>query len=166
MENGLGDPIWFYWPVTVAAVAALHLRHLVRRRAFGSAAIGVLAAALPVLPLVLNMRVRCDSEGQDLGSLIGSGYVLGASLFLGIAWLAILSRLRLGAGDDRAPADRTTLWSAGVVALMAPVEAVFSFSSMEAYCTRNGGWPVWHLVTAFTVLAGGALAGLPVDRRD
>ena len=159
MENSVGDPVWFYWPVTVAVVAAIHVRHLVRRRAMWAVAAGVVAAALPVLPLMLNMRVRCDDEGLDVGSLLGSGYVLGASLFLRIAWLAVLNWLRLRAGDDRRAADRTTLWRAGVVALMVPVEAVFSFSSMEAYCTGNGGWPVWHLALAVAVLAAGALAG-------
>ena len=50
--------------------------------------------------------------------MIGSGWVLGASLFIGVGWLYILNRLQVRAGEDRADADRTTLWSLGVAVLV------------------------------------------------
>ena len=164
MYEPMSDAVWFYWPVTVAMVTAMNVRHLVRRRAFRSAALGVLAAALPVAPLMLNMRVRCGEDGQRLDDLVGSGYVLGASLFAVVGWLAILYWLRVRAGDERAAADRTTLWSAAVVAMGIPIEAVFSFSSMEGYCYGNGSERAAHLTVALVVLLAGAATGLARSR--
>lgn len=146
--------------MTVAVVAAMNVRHLVRRRAFTSAALGVLAAAFPVALLMVNMRVRCTEDGQNLNDLIGSGYVLGASIFAVVGWLAIRSWLRLRSGDERAAADRTTVWSAAVVVMGFPIEAVFSFSSMEGYCYGNGSERAAHLTIAVVVLVAGAATGL------
>ena len=160
----MSGAVWFYWPVTVAVVAAMNVRHLVRRRAFTSAALGVLAAALPVAPLMVNMRVRCTEDGRNLNDLIGSGYVLGASLFAVVGWLAVLSWLRILSGDERAAADRTTLWSAAVVVMGVPIEAVFSFSSMEGYCYGNGSERAAHLTVAVLVLVAGAATGLARGR--
>ena len=72
MYEPVTGAVWFYWPVTVAVVAAMNVRHLVRRRAFRSSVLGVLADALPVAPLMLNMRVRCGEDGQKLDDLVGS----------------------------------------------------------------------------------------------
>lgn len=156
----MGDALWFYWPVTIALITGLNVRPLVRRGATGSAAIAVLSAAILVVPLMLNIRVRCiDNDGQDLDALIGSGWVLGASLFIGVGWLFILNRLQVRAGEDRADADRTTLWSLGVAVLVAPIEALMSFSSMEAHCTGNGGFRTGHLALAAIVLVVGLVTG-------
>ena len=113
---------------------------------------GVLSASVLIVPLMLTMRVRCADDGQDLDALIGNGYVLGACLFVGVGWLAILHWLRVRAGDERAEADRTTLWSLGFIVLIAPIEAVMSFSSMEQHCTGNGGFRAAHLAVAVVVL--------------
>ncbi len=105
---------------------------------------------------MLTMRVRCTEDGQDLGALIGNGYVLGACLFVGVGWLGILNWLRVRAGQERAAADSTTLWSLGLIVLIAPIEAVMSFSSMEKHCTGNGGFRAAHLGLAVVVLVVGA----------
>ena len=99
-------------------------------------------------------------DGQNLNDLVGSGYVLGASLFAVVGWLAILSWLRLRSGDERAAADRTTLCSAAVVVMGIPIEAVFSFSSMEGYCYGNGSERAAHLTVAVLGLLAGAATGL------
>lgn len=105
---------------------------------------------------MFTIRVRCDGDGQDLDALIGDGYVLGACLLLAVGRLAILNWLRVRAGDERAEADRTTLWSVGFIVLITPIEAVMSFSSMEAHCTGNGGFRAAHLAVAVVVLVVGA----------
>ena len=151
----MGDVVWFYWPVTMALVTGLNVRPLVGRRATTSAAMGVLSAGVLIVPLMLTMRVRCADDGQDLDALLGNGYVLGACLLLAVGWLAILNWLRVRAGDERAEADRTTLWSVGFIVLIAPIEAVMSFSSMEAHCTGNGGFRAAHLAVAVVVLVVG-----------
>ena len=75
-----------------------------------------------------------------------------------------LSWLRVRAGDERAAADRTVLSSAAVVAIGIPIEAVFSFSSMEGYCYGKGSERVAHLTVAVLVLVAGANTGLLGER--
>lgn len=127
----------------------------------GDAGIGKTGSS--IVPLMLTMRVRCTEDGQDLGALIGNGYVLNACLFVGVGWLAILNWLRVRAGQERAAADSTTLWSLGLIVLIAPIEAVMSFSSMEQHCAGNGAFRAAHLALPVVVLVVGA-ATRPVER--
>jgi hypothetical protein len=43
--------------------------------------------------------------------------------------------------------------------LVPPIEALMSFSSMEAYCTGNGGFRTAHLAIAAMVLLVGLVTG-------
>ena len=159
MYDPFSETIWFYWPVTFALVAAMNLRHLARRRAFQSAALGLAAVVLPLVPRIPTMRIRCHEDGQSLDSLFGYGLLQGVSLFAFIAWLAVLAGLRVRAGDERAAADRTALWSAGVLFVGVPIEGVLSFSAMEGYCLGLDRWPAVHLAVAATVLLAGIATG-------
>ena len=57
--ESVGGPVWFFWPVTFAIVAAIAVHRLVRRRAWWSAVVAVLVTAVLVLPLTLAIPIRC-----------------------------------------------------------------------------------------------------------
>lgn len=66
----IGAQTWFYWPITVAVSATVTGVLLYRRAARNerpallSALGGVVALALPVVPLALATRARCNDTGQ------------------------------------------------------------------------------------------------------
>ena len=157
MENSFSDPVWFLWPVTFAFLAGIAVYRLLRRGAARSAALVVAALALPVLPLTFALPVYCgdDDAGLDLRPI-----PLAVGLLAIVAWLAIVFRLRIRAGDDREAADRSVLWSAAALVPLGFIELAASVLTRVAYCREGQNTSrIAHLLVAGGVLAVAALAG-------
>ena len=161
MYDSVSDPVWFFWPVTFAMVAAIAVHRLLRRRAWWSAVVAVVAVAVPVVPLIVAMPVVCSDDNAALDLRI---VAFGLGLLGIVAWLAILARLQARAGDTRADAERKVLWSgAGLVPGML-VEFVASAVTLAVRCGGTSEPVRAHLAVAvvvFTVGAGSALLRAP-----
>jgi hypothetical protein len=158
------DPLWFFWPVTFAIVAAIAVHRLLRRRAWWSAVVAVVSVAVPVLPLTLAIPIRCsdDDAVPDLRIV-----ALGLGLLGIIGWLAILARLQERAGDTRGEAERKVLWSGALLVPGMLVEYVASAITLAVRCTGTSEPVIAHLAIAavvFTVVAGSALLRGRVDQ--
>ena len=55
MIDSATNPVWFFWPVTFAIVAAIAVHRLLRRRAWWLAVVAVVSVAVPVLPLTTRV---------------------------------------------------------------------------------------------------------------
>ncbi len=156
MIDTVGDPVWFFWPVTFALVCAVTVHRLVQTREWGAAAFAVASVALPAVPLTLAIPVRC-SDGDavlDLGIP-----VLGLGLLGAVAWLAVLARLGERAGDTRTASDRRALISAIVLVPLMLVEYVASSITLAVRCNGTSEPMAWHLSVAAVVLVAGAATG-------
>ncbi len=157
------NPVWFFWPVTFAIVAAITVHRLLRRRAWWLAVVAVVSVTMPVLPLTLAIPIRCsdDDAVPDLRIV-----ALGLGLLGIVGWLAILARVQERAGDTRADAERKVLWSGALLVPGMLVEFVASAVTLAVRCTGTTEPLIAHLAVAgvvFTVVAG---AGLLRDRVD
>jgi hypothetical protein len=158
------DPVWFFWPVTFASVAAIAVHRLLRHRAWWLAVVAVVSVAVPILPLTLAIPIRCSDEDAvpDLRIV-----ALGLGLLGFVGWLAILSRLQERSGDTRADAERKVLWSGGLLVPGMLVEFVASAITLAVRCTGTSEPVIAHLGVAavvFTVVAGSALLRPRVDQ--
>ena len=157
MENSFDDPVWFLWPVTFAFFAGIAAGRLWRRGAPGSALGAVAALALPVVPLTFALPVSCgdDTAGVDLNPI-----ALGLGLLGIVAWLAIVYRLRVNAGDDRPRAERSVLWTAAALVPLGFSELIGSALTVSDYCMAGEHTAQYaHLAVAGVVLFLSALAG-------
>lgn len=157
MIDSATDPVWFFWPVTFAIVAAIAVQRLLRRRAWWLAVVAVVSVAVPILPLTLAIPIRCSDETAvpDLRIV-----ALGLGPLGIVGWLAILARLQERAGDTRADAERKVLWSGALLVLGMLVEFVASAITLAVRCTGTTEPVIAHLAVAgvvFTVVAGAAL---------
>ncbi len=163
MIDSVADPVWFFWPVTFAMVGAIAVHRLVRRRAWWSAVVAVVAVALPVVPLTLAIPIRCSDEDAvpDLRIV-----ALGLGLLGIVGWLAILARLQERAGATRADAERKVLWSAALLVPGMLVEYVASAITLAVRCNGTSEPMFAHLAVAATVFAVGAGSALLRVRVD
>ena len=166
------DVAWFYWPVTFAMAMGVAVGRLVRLRRGVSAGpsawvlLGVIAiasAALPVVPLWRGMSTQCDDGTQfhDFNlPLIFAGF--GGI----IAWLFILSKLYVAAGEEDHRVERATLvMFFGLVVGMA-LEFVASAVTIEVYCSGDRSWLVGQLAVAVALGLIAALAWSRGPARD
>jgi hypothetical protein len=158
------NPVWFFWPVTFASVAAIAVHRLLRRRAWWLAVVAVVSVAVPILPLTLAIPISCSDEDAvpDLRIV-----PLGLGLLGIVGWLAILARLQERAGDTRADAERKVLWSGALLVPGMLVEFVASAITLAVRCTGTSEPVIARLAVAavvFTVVAGSALLRPRVDQ--
>ncbi len=160
----IGAQTWFYWPVTVAVsatAAAAHLYYCAARNgrpARLSALGGIGALALPVVPLALATRARCNDAGQR--TFFEPNLIL---LCLGLAaWVAGLWGLYRFAGEIPEVATRSAAGLGVVTSIGFAVEFFVSQISLMTYCNGTAPWlRVAHLsVAAALALLGGLSAAL------
>jgi hypothetical protein len=156
--------IWFHWPVTFAAVAAIALFRLGRlggrngtpvRTTVARGALVVVSVSMVVVPLVIALPVHCDDDSHVLDLRVAG---LGIGLFAIVAWLFVLFRLFLAAGDTRADADRSIQRLSAVLLVGLPVEFAASGVTLEVACGGTDKPLVAHLTAATLVLALGVVA--------
>lgn len=158
------DVAWFYWPVTFAiamGVAVGRLVRLGRGVSAGSSArvimgvIAIASVALPIVPLWRGLSTECADGTQfhDFNlPLIFAGF---AGI---IAWLFILSKLYVAAGEEDHGVERATLvMFFGLVVGMA-LEFFASTITIEVYCSGDRSGLVGQLAVA--VALGLISAGL------
>jgi hypothetical protein len=161
----IGAQTWFYWPVTVAASAtatAAHLYYCAARNgrpARLSALGGVAALAIPVLPLALATRARCNDTGQRTffePSLILLSVAIGA-------WIACLWALYRFAGKVPESATRSTAAIGAATSVGFVVEFFASQISLMTYCNDTApGLRLVHLGVAVAIALLGALTATAV----
>jgi hypothetical protein len=164
MIDSATDPVWFFWPVTFAVVAAIAVHRLLRRRAWWAAVVAVVSVAVPVLPLMLAIPIRCSDDDAVLDLRI---VALGLGLLGIVGWLAILARLQERAGDTRSDAERKVLWSGALLVPGMLVEYVASAITLAVRCGGSSEPVIAHLAVAaavFTMIAGSGLLRGPVDQ--
>lgn len=164
MIGAASDPVWFFWPVTFAIVAALAVHHLLRRRAWWFVVLAVVSVGVHVLPLTLAIPIRC-SDGDAVPNLRIAA--LGLGLLGIVAWLAILARLQERAGDTRADAERRVLWSGALLVPGMVVEFAVSGITLAVSCSGTSEPVIAHLAVAavvFTVVGGSALLRPRLDQ--
>ncbi len=166
------DVAWFYWPVTFAiamGVAVGRLLRLGRGVSAGRSArvimgvIAIASVALPVVPLWRGMSTECADGTQfhDFNlPLIFAGF---AGI---IAWLFILSKLYLAAGEEDHRVERATLvMFFGLVVGMA-LEFVASTVTIEVSCSGDRSWLVGQLAVGVALGLIAALAWSRGPARD
>lgn len=167
------DLAWFYWPVTFAiamGVAVGRLVRLGRGLSSGSSAraplgaIAVASVGLPVVPLWLGISTQCD-DGTQFHDFNLAHIVVG---FAGIiAWLFILSKLYVAAGQENDEVERATLTMFfGLVVGMA-LELFASTITIEGYCSgaRSGLVGQLAVAVALGLIAAGAWSRGPTRDR-
>jgi len=132
------DLVWFSWPVTFSAAAAIAALRVAdpRRSAIPLAVLVVAAFGLSVVLFTAGLPVRCtdDFVGLDLNFLAAGG------LFAFVASLGALSRLYQHLGQTREQADKTILLLfLGVVAGAAVELWPSALSLAEACDGQNAG---------------------------
>ena len=167
------DLAWFYWPVTFAIAMGIAVGRLVRLGRGVSAgpsarvplgAIAIASVGLPVVPLWLGISTHCDDGTQfhDFNlALIVAGF---AGI---IAWLFILSKLYVAAGQEDDRVERATLTMFfGVVVGMA-LEFFASTITIEGYCSgaRSGLVGQLAVAVALGLIAAGAWSRGPARDR-
>ena len=148
----MANPVWFLWPVTFALVAGVTVHRLLRRRAPLAAVVAVVSVAIPVVPLIVAIPVRCSDEDAVLdlrfpALLVG---LLGV-----VAWLAILARL-----GEPAESDRRTVVNLVLLGVGLPVEFVASSVTLAVRCAGTSEPVAWHLAVAAAMFAVGAGTGV------
>lgn len=160
----IGAQTWFYWPATVclyAVAVGAHLYHRAAgngRPALASAFGGVAALALPIVPLALSTRARCNDTGQR--TFFEPNWVI---LAAGIAaWVLALWVLYRVAGDPPEAASRATALITVATLVGFWLEFVVSQISLMTYCNDTVPALRWvHLGAAVAVLLlGAAVAAL------
>ena len=160
----IGAQTWFYWPVTVAISATVtgtllyHRAVQNERPALLSALGGVAALALPVLPLALATRARCNDTGQR--TFFEPNWVL---VGLGLAgWAIALWMLYRFAGELPAAATRLTLGITVATSFGFWLEFWGSQISLMTYCNDTVPALRWvHLGIAIGIaVVGGAATAL------
>ena len=146
--------MWFWWPLTFAVAAvgtAAHIAGTARRndappaRLVVLAGMGVLSAAVPIIPFMIGSGATCSDTGLGLRLNL---YALLAGFPALVAWVAILWGLYLTAGGDRTYGERyPIILFFGVLAGMV-LEFPFSMSSIDTYCQGSWGGARIHLVVA------------------
>lgn len=163
MENSFADPIWFLWPVTFALLAGFPAGRLGRRGRPWSAVVAAASVLLAVAPLTFAVPVSC---GDDTAGLDLSPIPLGVGLLGIVAWLAVVTRLRVAAGEDRPKVERGVLWVAATLVPLGFVELIASAVTLAVYCGEGeNASRLAHLGVAAVVfvLSTAAGAGAPSD---
>jgi hypothetical protein len=148
------DLAWFYWPVTFALAMGVAVGRLVRLGRGVSAgssaraplgAVAIASAGLPVVPLWLGISTQCDDRTQfhDFNlALVVAGF---AGI---IAWLFILSRLYVAAGQEEDRVERATLTMFFGLVVGMTVEFFASTITIEGYCSGARSGLVGQLAVA------------------
>ena len=166
------DVAWFYWPVTFAIAMGVAVGRLVRLARGVSAApsarvrlgaIAIASVGLPVVPLWLGMSIQC-ADGTQFHDFRLALIIAG---FAGIvAWLFILSKLYVTAGEEDDRVERATLLMFfGLVVGMA-LEFVASTITIEVYCSGDRSGLVGQLAVAVALGLIAALAWSRGPARD
>lgn len=157
---------WFYWPVTFAiaiGVAVGRLVRLGRGVLAGPSAqvrIGTIAlapVALPVVPFWLGMSTQCADGTQFHDFNLA---LIAAGLAGIIAWLFILSRLYVAAGEADIRVERVTLVMFFGLLLGMALEFLVSTITIEGYCNGARSGLVGQVAVAVALGLMAALASL------
>ena len=134
------------------------------QRSWWAAVVALVSVAVPVLPLILAIPIRCSDEDAVLDLRI---VPLGVGLLGIVGWLAILARLQERAGDTRSDAERKVLGSGALLVPGMLVEYVASAITLAVRCGGTSEPVIAHLAVAaavFTVVAGSALLRGRIDQ--
>ena len=148
--------VWFYWPGTVALVAALassHLYVLARsagRTPSGSLAVAITAvasAAVVVVPLMVALRPGCsDSHFIKFNPAAGVVGLMGVA-----AWLGVIVLLYRAVGAPWSVAQKWPVIYLAVLAAGAVIEFFVSTVAIEVSC-HGANTPLFaHLAVAFLI---------------
>ena len=131
--------------MTFALVTGVTVHHLLRRRAPLAAVVATVSVAIPVVPLVVAIPVRCG-DGDAVLDLRFPALLVG---LLGVVtWLAVLARL-----GEPAESDRRTVVNLVLLGACLPVEFVASSVTLAVRCGATSEPVVWHLAVAAAVFA-------------